>query len=281
MVEEGAGTEKDPGILDLVIVGCGPAGLAASLNAKHAGLEAVTLERENIGGTVRHYPRKKVVMTRPVKVPGWGKLPFRTITKEELIQSWEDIVRTTGVEVKTGETVQSVERLGTGSFRVTSDRATYESRRVVLAIGRRGVPRKLGVPGEESPNVYYSLRDPEAFANDEVLVVGGGDSAIEAALALSAQPGTAVRLSYRQGGFARIKPANHERILAAVERRRVELLLETTPERIETGRVVVRGRDGASLPLSADHVFVFIGGELPTPFLTKCGVELETHFGKP
>jgi thioredoxin reductase/NAD-dependent dihydropyrimidine dehydrogenase PreA subunit len=281
IVAEGRGAENGDAPLDLVIVGCGPAGLSSALHAKHAGLRAVTLEREEVGGAVRHYPRKKVVMTRPVKVPGWGKLPFRTITKEELIQSWQDIARTTGIEVRTKETVASVERIAPHRFRVKSDRAVYESRRVILAIGRRGVPRKLGVPGEDSANVYYSLRDPDAFVNDRVLVVGGGDSAVEAALALSDQPGTEVRLSYRGEGFARIKPANHDRIREAIDRNRLEVLLETNPERIEPGTVVVRRNDGDALPLPADHVFVFIGGELPTPFLTKCGVELETHFGRP
>jgi len=283
IVGEAAGSPAGEGrdLLDLVIVGCGPAGLASALNAKHAGLRAITLEREDVGGTVRHYPRKKVVMTRPVKVPGWGRLPHRTITKEELIRNWEDIVRATDLDVRTGETVISVERVARHHFRVTSDRGVYESRRVILAIGRRGVPRKLGVPGEEASNVYYSFRDPEAFAEDRVVIVGGGDSAVEAALALSDQPGTEVRLSYRQGGFARVKPSNHDRIREAIEQNRVEVLLGTHPERIEPGSVTVRGKDGAILLLPADHVFVFIGGELPTPFLSKCGVELETHFGKP
>ncbi len=268
------------GILDLVIVGCGPAGLSTSLNARHAGLDVVTLEREDIGGTVRHYPRKKVVMTRPVKVPGWGKLPFREITKEELIQTWVEIVRDAELTVRTGETVTSVDRMGDHHFRVTTNRGTYEARRVVLAIGRRGLPRKMDVPGEESSHVYYSLRDPEAFTGDAILVVGGGDSAIEAALALSDQPGNEVRLSYRGEAFNRIKPANHERIRAAESEGRVEVLWRTRPSAVEPGRVLLANGVGP-VEVPANQVFVFIGGELPTPFLQRCGVELTTHFGAP
>jgi thioredoxin reductase len=269
------------GIHDLVVVGCGPAGLATSLNALSAGLDFVTIEREDVGGTVRHYPRKKVVMTRPVAVPGWGKLAASEITKEDLIRRWEEIVKETGLSVRTHETVTGVDRVGPYHFRVTTDRGAYEARRVVLAIGRRGVPRKLGIPGEESPNVAYSLRDPEAFAGDRILVVGGGDSAVEAALALADQPGNQVRLSYRGASFGRLKPANHDRLEKARAEGRVEVLLETRPRAILPGSVEVGNGAEASYPVPADQVFVFIGGELPTPFLEKCGVELTTHFGTP
>jgi thioredoxin reductase (NADPH) len=270
-----------PAILDLLIVGCGPGGLSASLHAKHAGLSFVTIEREDLGGTVRHYPRKKVVMTRPVKIPGWGKLPFREISKEELIESWEEIVGGSGLEVHTCETVTAIDGLAPHHFRVTTDHAEYESRRVILAIGRRGVPRRLGIPGEDSAHVYYSLRDPEAFADDRILVVGGGDSAVEAALALAEQSGAEVRMSYRGDAFSRVKPANHERIQAAIEAGQVEVLWGTHPVAIGPGQVQLENGDGPTIDVPADEVFVFIGGELPTAFLEKCGIETKTHFGTP
>lgn len=281
---EGIVGEPDPsgeGMLDVVIVGCGPAGLSASLTARHAGLSFLTLEREDVGGTVRHYPRKKLVMTRPVKVPGYGKLPVRDIQKEDLIGLWEEIARSTGLEVTTGETVQSVRRSGPVGFAVTTDRGVHRARRVILAIGRRGVPRKLGVPGEGAAHVAYSLREPEAYHGDRILVVGGGDSAVEAALALSEQPGNEVRISYRKAAFSRIKPGNHDRLEQALSGGALEVLWETAPAEIQEDRVLLRAGDGYPFPLPADQVFVFIGGELPTAFLRACGIEIETHFGAP
>jgi thioredoxin reductase/Pyruvate/2-oxoacid:ferredoxin oxidoreductase delta subunit len=269
------------GVLDLVVVGCGPAGLSASLEAKQRGMAFETLEKEDVGGTVMHYPRKKLVMTRPVEVPGYGKLPLREIRKEELIDLWRRIARDTGLTVRTGETVTGVQRLGDHHFRVTTPVRTYEARRVILAIGRRGVPRKLGVPGEESPHVSYSLREPEAYRDDRVMVVGGGDSAIEAALALAEQPGNQVCLSYRGTSFNRIKPANQKRITDAVGSGRIELLWETTPSSVHPEAVRLTRSGGGELSVPASEIFVFIGGELPTRFLRDCGVEVETHFGRP
>jgi len=276
-------TEHGPdGLLDLVIVGCGPAGLSASLTALAKGLRFVTVEKEDLGGTVRHYPRKKLVMTRPVKVPGYGKLPVRDIHKEELIELWEEIAGKAGLQVRTGETVTGVDRVAPHHFRVSTSRGVLEAHRVILAIGRRGVPRKLGVPGEElSPRVSYSLREPEAYSGDRILVVGGGDSAVEAALALSEQPGNQVRISYRGEAFSRIKPGNHQRVEAALSRSALEILWSTTPREIGTGRVLLAHETRGDVDVPADQVFVFIGGELPTAFLRASGVEIETHFGAP
>jgi thioredoxin reductase/NAD-dependent dihydropyrimidine dehydrogenase PreA subunit len=273
--------ERGPdGLPDLLIVGCGPAGLSAALTARELGLDALTLEKEDLGGTVRHYPRKKLVMTRPVKVPGWGKLPFREIRKEELIGLWEEIAGETGLEVRVRETVQNVDRVGPWHFRVRTSQGVHEARRVVLAIGRRGVPRKLGVPGEDRATVHYALREPDAFTGDRLLVVGGGDSAVEAALSLSEQPENEVRISYRRSSFRRIKPGNRERIERAMEDRRVDVLWETEPVEIAEGSVTL-ARNGTREPVPADQVFVFIGGELPSAFLAACGVEIDTKFGEP
>jgi thioredoxin reductase len=282
--------EKRPaplGLHDAVIVGCGPAGLSAALTAVHHGLDIVTIEKEDLGGTVRHYPRKKLVMTRALKVPGYGTLPFREVRKEELVETWEDIVQRAGLEVRTGETVQAIDRDG-GGFVVRSDRGEHRALRVILAIGRRGVPRKLGVPGEESAKVVYALREPEAFQGDRILVVGGGDSAVEAALALADQPGNEVSLSYRRDRLSRIKPANLQRFEAAISDGRIRPLwgpevLRIEPESVTLSQVGEATNGDGSEPrtVANDRVFVFIGGELPTRFLKECGVEIDVKFGVP
>jgi thioredoxin reductase (NADPH) len=268
------------GALDVVIVGCGPAGLSASLHCLHHGLRFATLEKEDIGGTVRYYPRKKIVLTSTVKVPGYGKLDFREISKEELIDIWEDIVQRTQLTVNLGETVTSVARGADGCFTVTSGKQAYRARRVVLAIGRRGVPRKLGVPGEDLPKVIYSLREPEVYQHERILVVGGGDSAVEAALALSDQPGNEVRVSYRGERFSRIKPGNLQRIEQAIARRRVEVLWQTNVVEI-TPQTVAYRNGGRPVTVPNDVVAIFAGGELPLRFLESCGVQVDRKFGEP
>ncbi len=269
-----------PGLLDVLIIGCGPAGLSASVNCLHHGLRSATVEKEDVGGTVRYFPRKKVVMTAPVKVPGYGRLGFRELRKEELIEVWEDIIAKTGLEVRTEETVSAVSP-ASGSFEVTSNKGTYAAQRVVLAIGRRGVPRKLGVPGENLPKVIYSLLEPEVFQRDRILIVGGGDSAIEAALALSEQQGNRVTISYRRDRFSRLKPRNLERIEEAVAARLVDVLWSSNVLAITPDSVVIRDQEERESEIANDVVAIFAGGELPMSFLTACGVAFDTKFGTP
>jgi len=266
--------------LDLAVVGCGPAGLSAALTAKTLGLRTVVLEREDIGGTVRHYPRKKLVMTESLEVPGFGKIGAREILKEDLIEIWEEVVQRAGLEVTTGATVTEVQPLDGGGFRVVAGGETFSTRNVVLAIGRRGVPRKLGIPGEHLPNVAYSLREPEAYRGDRITVVGGGDSAVEAGLALAGQPGNEVRIAYRKGAFSRAKPKNRERVEEAVSMGRLSILWNTEIVENREEEVVARGPEYHENVLPNDHLFVFAGGQLPTPFLERCGIQIDTKFGE-
>lgn len=267
------------GVLDVVVVGCGPAGLSASLHCMHHELRFVTLEKEDIGGTVRYYPRKKIVMTGAVDVPGYGKLNLREVSKEDLIARWAEIVERTRLEVNTRETVQRIVRDDDGHFTVTSAKGTYRSRRVILAIGRRGVPRKLNVPGESLPKVIYSLLEPEAYQQDRIMVVGGGDSAVEAALALAEQKGNRVTLSYRGEQFRRIKPGNLARIEDAIAQRKVEVLWKTNLVKITPQSVVYQnGAEPVTVP--NDVVAIFAGGELPLDFLRSCGVLIDKKFGE-
>jgi len=267
---------------DVLIIGAGPGGLSAAASAKRLGLRAVILEKETeAGGAVRTYPRRKIVLTRPFDIPGYGKFKLGQVEKEEMMATWRDLVEKLGLEVLGEQLVTNLQPDDHGFVVRTAAGAEHRGRRVVLAIGRRGIPRKLGVPGEGGPNVYYGLLEPQHFAGRRALVVGGGDSAVEAAMMLADQPGTSVRLSYRKDRLARVKAANQERFEAAVDAGRVVPLWSTNPIEIRPDGVVVRHDEGAETEVPADDVFIFIGGELPTAFLEACGVALDTHFGEP
>jgi len=264
--------------LDVVIVGAGPAGLSASLAAMEKKLRFVTLEQEDsLGGTVYHYPRNKIVMTQPVVLPLVGKTRLGEISKESLLAFWQDIVERFGIRISFGQRVEKVTALGNG-FVVKTGRAEFRCRNILMAVGRRGTPRKLDVPGEELSKVVYRLVDPEQYRDKHVLVIGGGDSAIEAAIAIAAEPETTVTLSYRGDVFGRLKQKNRERIAAAEESGRITVLLESKVSRIETECVHLESA-GAVLQLRNDAVIVCAGGILPTPMLKEIGIRVETKFG--
>ena len=269
------------GVVDVLIVGAGPAGLSASLNCLHHGLSFRTLEREDVGGTVRAYPRKKLVLTQPVAVPGYGQLKVQEIRKEALMDLWGDIIEKSGLEVQTEEIVSAIKRQPDGTFTVETPKGEYRAERVVLAIGRRGVPRKLGVPGEDLPKIAYSLLEPEHYAGDRIVVVGGGDSAVEAAMALAEQPRTTVSLSYRKDRFTRIKPKNHSFFEEAVAAGKIEPLWRTNLTEIRSDAVSYQNANGNVHELPNDQVFIFAGGELPTRFLRDSGIIIDMKFGEP
>jgi thioredoxin reductase len=221
---------------------------------------------------VRKYPRKKLLLAEPVSIPLYGDLWVADASKETLLDVWETIVANTGLQVKTGVKVDRVVRSG-DCFEVMSDGARYRARRVVLAMGRRGTPRRLGVPGEETDKVFYDIVEMEAFAGQKVLVVGGGDSAVESALGLANQPGTEVRLSYRGTDFSRVKPRNTEKLTKAIAAGRVIPMLQSELRDIQPDRVRL-DVEGTSTILPNDTVIVRIGGEAPTTFLEKLGVRI-------
>jgi len=263
---------------DLVIVGAGPAGLGAALEAKSRGLRYLLLEQDEFGGAIRHYPRQKLVMTRPLHFPGFGKVKQKNIRKEELITLLQRVIEETGLEISTGEKVDGVLPRPSG-FTVTTQKREVSAHKVLIAIGRRGTPRRLGVPGEELEKVAYRLLEPEEFSHQHVLVVGGGDSALEAALMLADQPECSVHLSYRKEVFARARQENQDRLRQASENGRVEVLLSSEVVEIGPDRVTIQQR-GTRTDIPNDFVFIFAGGVLPTPFLVEMGIGLNTHHGK-
>jgi len=264
---------------DLVIVGAGPAGLTATLAAKEGNLKSVTIEQEELGGTVAHFPRRKLVMTQPAVLPIVGKMKFKEVQKEELIEYWQQVEKQTGIAISYSERVDSIEPSPSGTgYTVKTNQSSYDTRAVLLTIGRRGSPRQLGVPGEELPKVAYRLIDAEQYQNQNVLVVGGGDSALEAATSIAAEPGTDVTLSYRSGAFSRAKPKNREKVEAMSADGRLRVLFNSNVKEIRAGSVVLQV-DGKVGALKNDSVIVSAGGILPSAFLKTIGINVETKWG--
>jgi thioredoxin reductase/Pyruvate/2-oxoacid:ferredoxin oxidoreductase delta subunit len=272
---EGAGG-GDPAVLDLAIVGAGPAGLSAALSASHAGLSYLVVEREpTLGGSLLHYPRRKMVLTQPVELPPWGALDREEYAKEALLELFEGMVRDLELAVRFGSPVSAVEREGDHLvLRTGGDAAggAIRARCVVLALGRRGTPRKLGVPGEELPKVMYRLLDAESYRDRRILVVGGGDSAAEAAIGLGRQPGNRVTLSYRRDKIVRVKKKNQDALDHAFAAGSIEPLFSSRPVAIEPDRVRLEVEGSGEVELPNDEVFVFAGGVPPFDLLHGMGV---------
>jgi thioredoxin reductase/NAD-dependent dihydropyrimidine dehydrogenase PreA subunit len=262
---------------DVIIVGAGPAGFSASLAAIQHKLRFLTIEQDSFGGTVAHYPRGKLVMTSPATLPLVGKLKFKKVSKERLLNVWKNIARTTGLKINYREQVKRIARLGS-EFEVLTTRGSYLTSAVLLAIGRRGTPRKLGVEGEDQAKVVYRLVDPQQYQNQHVLVVGGGDSALEAAASIANQPGTAVTLSHRRDTFSRASARNRKRVETAQRSGRLNILLQSSVKRIGRHDVEI-DQKGRQIRIKNDAVIVCAGGVLSTAFLESIGVEVETKYG--
>jgi thioredoxin reductase (NADPH) len=269
--------DSAPNLLDVVIIGAGPAGIAASLGAIEKKLKYRTIEQYNLGGTVAHYPRGKVVMTAPAELPIVGKVKFGEVSKETLLSFWQGVVDNNKVDINFEERVESIVRDG-DAFSVTTSKGFYRAKTVLMAIGRRGTPRLLGAPGEDKSKVVYRLIEPDQYRGQHVLVVGGGDSALEAAASLAEEEGTTVTLSYRSDAFSRARAKNRERVEDAVASRRLRVMLGSTVERIDSHHVSVKTGDSVET-LDNDAVIICAGGVLPTGFLKEAGVEVETKFG--
>jgi thioredoxin reductase (NADPH) len=261
---------------DVCIVGAGPGGISASLRAVERKLSYLTLEQDEVGGTVAKYPRQKLVMTSPVEFPLHG--PFRKLelSKEELLKFWHGAVQKAGLRVNAKERVEEITRGAGGRFRITTAKGSYAARAVILALGRRGTPRTLGVPGEELPKVMYSLIDAEAYRDASILVVGGGDSAVEAAMGLAHQKGNRVSLSYRGPAFHRIKDRNQRHLQEAVASGKLRVLFNSEVVEVRDRTVELQVGE-ARQELKNDYVWVLVGGTPPAAFLQKIGIQTGPH----
>lgn len=271
------GQQKDGPDIDVLIVGSGPAGLAATLAAKQHKLHSLTIEQESMGGTVAHFPRGKIVMTRPVNLPLYGKVKLRETTKEALLALWEQVIEKTGIRIQCSERLESLTPVA-GGFEAVTSKGRYQVKTVLLAIGRRGTPRKLGAPGENLNKVVYRLVDPEQYRGQHVLVVGGGDSALEAACSIADEQGTTVTLSYRSESFSRAKEKNRQRVADLEQTGRLNVLFKSQVRNITEENVDI-DQEGTLHTLKNDGIIVCAGGVLPTPFLKEIGIMVETKHG--
>jgi thioredoxin reductase/NAD-dependent dihydropyrimidine dehydrogenase PreA subunit len=267
--------------LDVIVVGAGPAGISATLRLMEAGLRVLLLDREGFGGTILHYPRAKVVMTGTLDLPMYGKFSRRQVSKEELLSLWREIYERTQPPFVTGELVTGLAPRADGMWSLVSDRATRAAANVILALGGRGSPQKLGVTGEESSKVAYRLLEPAEFTGKHVLVVGGGNSAVESAVTLADHGGCAsVAISYRRAEFARCRAQNRERITSAIARGAVQALLSTEVKQITGRSLLLQDAQGQLQQLANDAVLVQIGGTPPAHLLGSLGITLVTKYGE-
>jgi thioredoxin reductase/NAD-dependent dihydropyrimidine dehydrogenase PreA subunit len=272
-------SKENTAMYDLIIIGAGPAGISASLAAKKLNLNALTLEQDTLGGTVFTFPRAKIVMTSPMNLPLHGKIKLNETSKKELLEIWQTVLSNNKISIKENSKVESI-GYQDGIFSIETQRGEhFTSKTVLLSIGRRGTPRKLNIPGEHSEKVAYRLLEPEAIHGKRIVVVGGGDSAIESALLLADE--NKVSLSYRSASFNRIKPKNAEKINEAISKGKIEMLFGTQIVLIEDGFIQYKNVDSAEvIRIENDLVYIFAGGELPTQFLQKIGIDITTKRGE-
>ena len=274
-LDQQAANPSTHNLWDIVIVGAGPAGISASLRAAERGLKTLTLERETVGGTVSKYPRQKLVMTSPVEFPLHGKFKKTTLSKEDLLAFWQKIMERTDLNIHTGEGVETIQKRDDGMFSVQTPRDLYVAKVVVLALGRAGTPRKLGVKGEELPHILYRLIEADHYTNNHILIIGGGDSAVEAAMGLAHQPGNKVTLSYRRNEFSRLKDRNAKRIAEHAASGKIDVLFNSIPTEFRNGSLLLEV-DGDVRELRNDFVWIFAGGTPPNEFLKAAGVSFGT-----
>jgi thioredoxin reductase len=260
-------------VLDALIVGAGPAGIAASLRSIEQKLKYLTVDADEVGGTVAKYPRQKLVLTSPVELPLYGKFKKTELSKEDLLAMWNDILKRADFKCRTGEKVHDIQKGDDGIFTVATPKAEYRAHTVVLALGKGGSPRKLGVKGEDLPKVMYRLIEADHYVNKKILVVGGGDSAVEAAMGLSNQVGNKVVLSYRKECFTRIKDRNEKRMQEHIQKGKVTVIFNSIPVEF-TPTSVMLDVNGQVQEMPNDFVWIFAGGDPPTAFLKKIGVRI-------
>lgn len=258
----------------IIVVGAGPAGLSCTISLVLRGLPVIMIDQSEPGGTILQYPRRKLVMVQPIDMPGFGEMANSEYSKEELLEIWDQIIEQHSPDFRSGHQLKAIEKDGVG-YKITTSADELYSEYVVLALGRRGTPRKLNVPGEELSKVAYKLMDAETYQNKHILVVGGGDSAVEAAVGLGQQIGNTVTLSYRKKDFTRIKTRNDEQVAKAVKNGWINIMYESTVESIHPEHVIINQNEEKT-QLKNDYIFIFAGGIPPFKLMNSIGIEFGT-----
>lgn len=268
--------------VDVLIVGAGPAGLAASLKCIELRLSYRCIEQNSFGGTVFNFPRQKLVMSHPASLPIVGKMSFpkNRIVKEDLLQYWAGVRQKTGLRVEEKVKFTGAKKIG-DVFEVETSAGIVRSRKVILAVGVGGTPRKLGLPNEDSGKVTYTLTEPEQYQNQKVVVVGAGDSAVEAAQRVAAEKlRNTVHLLVRGDALSRCKEENKLKLEQMEKAGLVTILYESQIKEIHPDRVVV-DKKGQRLELPNDYIILFMGTVPPFDFLKKMGIGIRTLYGEP
>jgi len=266
-------------VLDVLVVGGGAAGLNAALAAKDKGLSYAVLEKGAVANTIENFPEGKWVYAEPDTKPAKGKLWLDGATKENLVTRWHQIVKDNQIDIRTQEPLTKLDKQPDGTFLAQTPKGQYRAKRIVLATGQRGNPRKLGVPGEALEPVYHRLYSPAKYHDENILVVGGGNSAIEAAVTLSKR--NHVVLSYRKAEFSRLFKDNQQTIDQAIQEGRVEVVFQSNVKEFRSGQAVLavnRGGNQEERVVPTDHAFVLVGAELPIKFLKGLGIKLENEW---
>ncbi len=278
LIELFGGKKQAGSACDVAIVGAGCAGLSAALGLKKAGVSFRLLEQDTVGGTIAHYPRQKLVMTEAVDLPFIGKFGASEISKEDLMAGWDRAIKKAGLTIETGTKVERIDG-DDGAFVVVTNKGPVRARKVVLAIGRRGTPRTLGVPGDNRDKVTYRLIDASQYEGARVLVVGGGDAALEAAIQLADETEAEVSLSYRQPQFGKARDANKKRFKELVDSGRLFAFMGSNVKEVGSKHVVLE-QGGKAMQLPNDFIIGCLGGELPSAFLKANAIELKRFMGE-
>lgn len=267
---------------DLLVIGAGPAGLAASLEAINQKKKYLCIDQNTFGGTVYNFPRQKIVMTQPAELPVTGtmKFPSNKVTKEELLAYWNEVREKTGLKISENCCFESLQKLGNGNFEVKTSKETVTAKKVILALGVRGSPRKLGLANEDLPKVTYNLIDAEEYTQQHIVVVGGGNAGVEAAQSLAqGKLLNTVHLLVRGSGFDRCNEDNQKKIFELEKAGRVQIWYNSSIKEIQTKTVAIKKGEEV-LELKNDFLFVFAGAEVPFKFLMSLGVNIDKKFGE-